>query len=300
MDEIDNLPFGTTHIDGSNAGVSRWDDRQTAFAKVATSELVKQNARVQEHYESGRTSHIDDKNGKSNFSAGGGQSASGISDLNRSLMRSGNIMSVSHLANIIEGERLALLNKRQIETKAVRTWRMVAGLTLAVAVLIVFLGKLPFVPYKYWTVEYIGVRILLVGSVYLFFKSSSYISKAITPKEKRLNVIAECMIAAIKSSYDGTFEKVKYNAGKHYDYLLGRFYAPKKDITAKFLFEFNKNIYKKTGDAMPYPVYKFRLDELWNRAIFVEAEGGSLDEFTAPYADPVSLAELERLANQPA
>lgn len=293
MDDFDNLPFGTTHIDGFNAGVSKWDDQQTAFAKVMTADLAKQHAQWGEHFQSGQDLHADNRSAGINHVAAGGQSIGGLSDYEKSRMHVNAITTISHLVTIVEAERLTLLYKREKEIKAVRTWRKVAWLALPASIFLY--GRLGFFPFN--------VLILsgLIFLVFLIFKTSSYISKSISPREKQLNVIAGCMIKAFKSSYDvRKFGKEKCHAGNRYRFLLGKFYVPQgvKGISTNFLFNLNKNIKIKSGQVMPYFVYRFLPVASPNGAIFIQLDQ-SLIQTAVPYAEPVSLDELEYLANQP-
>lgn len=290
MDDFDNLPFGTTNIDGSNAGVSKWDDRQTAFAKVMTADLAKQHAQWGEHFQSGQDLHAENRSAEINHIAASGKSIGDLSDYEKSEMHVKSITQISHLVNIVEAERLTLLYKREEETKAARTWRKVAWLALAVS--IVFYGRLGFFLFN---------LLIFAGSFFLIFKTSSYISKSISQRERQLNVIAGCMIKAFKSSYDvRKFGSAKCHMGNRYRFLLGKFYVPQgvKGISAKFLFNLNKNINIKSGQTMPYFVYRFLPVASPNGSIFIQLDE-SLVQTAVPYAEPVSLEELEYLANQP-
>lgn len=290
MDDFDNLPFGTTHIDGLNAGVSKWDDRHTAFAKVMTADLAKQHAQWGEHFQSGQDLHAENRSAGINHVAAGGQSIGGLSENQKISLYANSIRTIDHLVNIVESERLTLLYKRYKETKVVRTCRKVAWLALAVS--IVFYREIGLFPFN---------ALILMGLIFLIFKTSSYISKSISPRESQLNVIASCMIKACKSSYDvRKFGKAKCHGGNRYSFLLGKFYVPKggKGMSAKFLFNLNKNIYTKSGQVMPYFVYRFLPVISPNGSIFIRLDQ-SLIQAAVPYAEPVSLEELEYLANQP-
>jgi len=295
MKDFDNLPTGVAPIDGVNANVNKYDDPHIALAKLMTHDLEKANARQREANEAQRASQFTKTSFSPDNRGGGIAEAGSVSPADMQSIRLANIMTTTHLANILEPRRRALIAERMKMTQSAKRFRQIAVGVLVIAAWIVASGmKMPFIPYEYVMGEYLVVRALLIGAIVVIVKTSIAIPKAVTEEEKRLTTLAECMIGAIKSSYGGKFKTARNHFS--YDYLLGQFEVPKKALSAKFLHELNVRILQKTGAPMPYSVYRFKSEKFWDRAFFIPA--GDIFAKTAALADSVPLEDLQGLAKQ--
>lgn len=293
MNDFDNLSFGATPLDAANSGVGKWDDPHIASAKLVTHQLEKANAQWHQQNSAASGQSFTGSVPSANLTNGGPDVSKDDWHLaHMTLLRQVNMLSVSDLAAYIEGPRQVLVQTREKALRPVRLLRRAAVVGFIVtAWLTVFSFKLPFVPDKYVFAEYLAARLCLILSLIGIFFTSSRIAKAPNAEEKRLETLAQCMIHALKRS-GGVFR-----AGKNFSsntFILKRFEVPKKDLTALFLHELNKAVLKATGKPMPFNVYRFRDPRLWEKAFFIPG-GGTPDKMSAQLADPVSLADLERL-----
>lgn len=294
MEDNNNLPFGTSPFDAQQAGVNSWDDSHTAWAKVQTFEMGKRFEAERAWRDAEDASQATSGSYKPAYSNGVGNVHAAPRGSNLPGIRRSNIMTVSHLVQTVESPRREHEIRRAKSTQMARKLRSLALVLAAVLLAIVVLGiKLPFVPYRYGLAEYLAERLMLVACIFAIFKTSSFIRKAYSPDEKRLDDLARCLFDAVKSSYDVKTRTSNNDISRNS--LWGRNEVPQKDLTARFLHEFNQRVLRATGAPMQYEVYRFK--EFWERAFFIPP-GNVLASDIVTHCDRVSLKDLEQLAAQ--
>jgi len=180
MDDFDNLPFATPRFDGYMAGVTPDDDPHIASAKVMSYELDKHNARMQELDEAARTTRHAYEPGAQYVPVSSTPVPRNVPFVDEPvLIKSSNTGKVDHYARMIEGRPYRLVRERNRNTALAIRLRQAGWIVLAVTAVLVITGmKLPFIPYKYETIEYLTSRILFVASILLIVKATSVINKA--------------------------------------------------------------------------------------------------------------------------
>lgn len=288
MDDFDNLPFSATPMNAFNAGVNSYDHPSIASAKLMTQQLQQQNAQWQSYSDAQGTSTL----AGGTYAAGGapgGRSGPPRSSIAQTLtsIRQFNITSAYSLAGRIHYERTRLAYKRQMATESMRKVCRVSAIVFAIMLVLVVFGiKMPFVSYRYAVAEYWTSRLLLIAALIVLVKTASAIGKAVTAEERRLRVLAQCVVDAFKKSYKDRVKGGSNNGD-----------IPRKALTAKFLYHLNQRIVRKTGAAMEYTVCRFRLAETGDETFFISLPG-QVSERDAALVESVSLEDLERLAKQ--
>jgi hypothetical protein len=220
-----------------------------------------------------------------------------IPDLHKTGMRLGNTFTIKDLARMVENDRQKLVAIREKKTSGARTMN-----TLLLPVLIWSMYSIlsedklsSMTASMSW--EQTAVRLVFLLSLVAVLLSCKFILRWITLEEEDLDVHAKCIIETIKVTHPEEVQTKGKKRSKNPDDFIGRFELPNKNITAKFLLNLNACFQRETGKDMPYRVYRFRFEELWNRALFTKHPKSELDDWTKEYADLVSLEELKSLAH---
>ena len=289
MIDYENLPSGISQYDAGMAGANQWDDRQAVGFKVQNYEQEKHNRAMNEAANEPRAQQ--DGFTQAHSSSGFAYSPDAVV-IRTEYLRQINIMSAGHLAGIIEIARRKLVFEREQITKRTQKIRKMSIYALAITFFLFFFGTvLISFPLLFVYLMFLPLKTTMLALGFVIYKTSSTIKKSITDEEKRLNNCADCIIIALKKSYE-----FKVNTAKNHHssaYLLGRFEVPSKDLTAKFLHSLNQQFQRTTGAPMQYNVYRFK--KLWDKGFFIPGNG-VLDQMAIDISDPVPLAELEVLA----